>query len=103
MAPVRLDPQSGVMVGMTGPQCSEGAGAWPSACSSERGLSRLPNSIACALSYSEEETFGGQTLAERHPGLLRSLRSSPGTRAAGSGAGDWGRGWLGVAWDRVCP
>ncbi|XP_060002680.1 CD209 antigen isoform X2 [Lagenorhynchus albirostris] len=27
---------------------------------------------------SEEETFGGQTLAERHPGLLRSLRSSPG-------------------------
>ncbi|XP_024601698.1 CD209 antigen isoform X2 [Neophocaena asiaeorientalis asiaeorientalis] len=27
---------------------------------------------------SEEETFGGRTLAERHPGLLRSLRSSPG-------------------------
>ncbi|XP_007114251.2 CD209 antigen [Physeter macrocephalus] len=29
-------------------------------------------------SGSEEETFGGQGLAERHPGLLRSLRSSPG-------------------------
>lgn len=56
------------------------------------GLSRLPSSSACALFCPEEETFGGQRLAERHPRPLHSLRSLPGTGVLGSGAGSWGNG-----------
>ena len=51
------------------------------------GLRRLPSSRACALFSPEEETFGGQRLAERHPRLLHSLRTLPGTGVIGSGAG----------------
>lgn len=35
MTLVRLGPQSGVIVGMTGPQAPDGAGAWQPACNSE--------------------------------------------------------------------